>query len=974
MSDASSHKPAPSAPAGSSATSRIVSGGSSHSRGALIDGQMTVISSRPPVPGLSLGRGAPPLLESGGLVEGDRLGQFLLQKFVGGGGMGIVFRALDTTLNREVAVKVLSRDQSADDETLRRFRNEAQSAARLDHDNIARVHYVGEDRGVHYIVFEFIEGVNIRDLVDQKGPLALDQAISYTYQIAEALEHASQRAVIHRDIKPSNVLITPDGKAKLVDMGLARLHQLAHAANDLTASGVTLGTFDYISPEQARDPRSADVRSDMYSLGCSFFYMLTGRPPFPDGTVLQKLLQHQADHPPDPRGVRPELPAEVARILARLLAKNPAQRYQQPGELIHELAALGDRLGMQLRSPRTAWVPPRPSGPIARWQHHLPWVVPMAALLLIVVGLDFYWSSGSPEIAGPLLTPTITQRAIEPSPASGPPAVNLPRPGSTEPRGAPIGPAILPTEQLPANPAPVVESPDEAALAPPSNGLADALEQDKPGVAPDWFQRLATSMGVDVNFEHWAARGSASAGRGMQFPPRPRAGTSEDAAAPAEDAAPGSNPAPATTKPLGVRSSPLIVGDEGGAHTYASLHAACSNAKNGDVIELRFNGRRHEKPITISNIKLTIRAGQGYQPVVVFRPEIIDAVKYLPSMLSVAGGQLHVSNVHWELDLPRNVPAEWALFETRRAELLQFQRCTFTIRNASLGQSAYHASVAFFDIKAPPGTGSIAMDPTVMEEQIVTINLQHCLARGEAAFMRDNELQAVRLNWDNGLLATSEQLLMAAGGPAQPRQLGHVQLNLRHVTAMIHGGLALLTNREDAPYQLLTEINCDDSIFVTTARAALVEQRGADRVDEYATRLQWSGDHDFFDGFDVFWRILNTANETASKQLRFEGWQNLWRKQSRWQVAGKSAVRWRGLPGAERAFSTHTPSDYALESDGANNPVLGGASDGLDAGCVARQLPMLPPEERTEPKPAPRSAPALPRNLDGSIPRNLDGS
>src|SRR6185369_4798827 len=108
-----------------------------------------------------------------------------------------------------------------------RFRNEAQSAARLDHDNIARVHYVGEDRGVHYIVFEFIEGINLRDLVEQKGPLSLDEAVSYTYQIAQALEHASQRAVIHRDIKPSNVLITPEGRAKLVDMGLARLHQVA---------------------------------------------------------------------------------------------------------------------------------------------------------------------------------------------------------------------------------------------------------------------------------------------------------------------------------------------------------------------------------------------------------------------------------------------------------------------------------------------------------------------------------------------------------------------------------------------------------------------------------------------------------------------------------------------------------------------------------------------------------------------------
>src|SRR5262249_16728480 len=144
-------------------------GGSSAARAALGDGQRTVISSRPPVPNLDFQGRLP--LDTAGLWEGEQLGQFVLEKFIGGGGMGIVFRALDTTLNREVAVKVLSRDQGADDETLRRFRNEAQSAARLNHDNIARVFYVGEDRGVHYIVFEFIEGVNIRDLVEQHGPL-----------------------------------------------------------------------------------------------------------------------------------------------------------------------------------------------------------------------------------------------------------------------------------------------------------------------------------------------------------------------------------------------------------------------------------------------------------------------------------------------------------------------------------------------------------------------------------------------------------------------------------------------------------------------------------------------------------------------------------------------------------------------------------------------------------------------------------
>ena len=177
------------------------------------------------------------------------------------------------------------------------------------------------------------------------------------------------------------MLITPDGKAKLVDMGLARLNQVAQADNDLTASGVTLGTFDYISPEQARDPRSADVRSDLYSLGCSFFYMLTGRPPFPDGTVLQKLLQHQADHPPDPRSVRPELPLEVTWILARLLAKNPAQRYQQPGELIGRAGGAGRQAGDAIWAARVPrWRAAAADSAGGAGAHHLPWIVPLAAL------------------------------------------------------------------------------------------------------------------------------------------------------------------------------------------------------------------------------------------------------------------------------------------------------------------------------------------------------------------------------------------------------------------------------------------------------------------------------------------------------------------------------------------------------------------------------------------------------------------
>lgn len=322
----------------------------------------------------------------GQLLIGKRLEHYELVEFVGGGGMGAVFRAIDTRLGRTVAVKVLSRDQN-DEETIRRFRNEAQSAARLDHPHIARVHYVGEDAGWNYIVFEFIEGINLRDYIYAHGVLSVSDALGYTLQVAEALQHAASRDVVHRDIKPSNILLMNDGQVKLVDMGLARLHQVETSSEDLTASGVTLGTFDYISPEQARDPRIADVRSDIYSLGCTLYFWLAGQPPFPDGTALQKLLKHNSDQPPDLRQFREDLPAGVMQLVTKMLSKKPSQRYQTPAELITEIHRLGQQLGITpqitAHSGVSVTLPPAPW-----WERALPWVLPFAALAVLLVFIE----------------------------------------------------------------------------------------------------------------------------------------------------------------------------------------------------------------------------------------------------------------------------------------------------------------------------------------------------------------------------------------------------------------------------------------------------------------------------------------------------------------------------------------------------------------------------------------------------------
>lgn len=276
-------------------------------------------------------------------IAGRRLGHFELIETIGSGGMAAVLKARDTQLGRTVALKILPPQAARDPESVTRFKQEARAAAALDHENIARVYFCGEDQGLHFIAFEFVEGINLRQLIDRQGPLPAGDCVRYMLQVAAGLNHAAERGVVHRDIKPANIIITPDGRAKIVDMGLARLDSEA-VNGGVTQSGVTLGTFDYISPEQALDPRRTDVRSDIYSLGCTFYHALTGRPPVPEGTAARKLRAHQFESPLDPRLLNPAIPDELAVVLARMMAKQPAERYQTPLELIAHLKGLAERL------------------------------------------------------------------------------------------------------------------------------------------------------------------------------------------------------------------------------------------------------------------------------------------------------------------------------------------------------------------------------------------------------------------------------------------------------------------------------------------------------------------------------------------------------------------------------------------------------------------------------------------------------
>lgn len=263
-------------------------------------------------------------------------GRYVIEKKLGEGGMGAVYRAVDSTLKRIVALKILPREKAQNEILVKRFQAEAQAAAQLRHKNIVCVYDSGEHDGYLYIAMEYIDGIDVQDLVLRKGGLSVKRSLDIIKQVARALEHAYEQTIVHRDIKPANLLIDRDGNVKLADMGLARSIAETEEAG-ITRAGTTVGTVDYMSPEQARDSKSADCRSDMYSLAATWYHMLAGKPPFPNGDLLNKITAHATQTPPDPRDVRPNIPESVVHIMHKMLEKKPARRYQTPAELIHDL-------------------------------------------------------------------------------------------------------------------------------------------------------------------------------------------------------------------------------------------------------------------------------------------------------------------------------------------------------------------------------------------------------------------------------------------------------------------------------------------------------------------------------------------------------------------------------------------------------------------------------------------------------------
>lgn len=279
--------------------------------------------------------------------------RYKLRGLLGSGGMGAVYKAEHRLMERFVALKVIRPELTASPQAVERFRREVKAAARLSHPNIVAALDAEQAGEVHFLVMEYVEGISLDRLLAQQGTLAPAQACALVRQAALGLAHAHEKGMIHRDIKPQNLMVTRGGQVKILDLGLARLAAPSQLDFDVaepgaaapadaarTSAGMFLGTPDYIAPEQARDPRSADARSDIYSLGCTLYYLLTGQPPFPGGTAEEKLAAHDAKRPPLVTSLRAGIPPEVASLVERMLAKNPAERPGTASEVAKALQPL----------------------------------------------------------------------------------------------------------------------------------------------------------------------------------------------------------------------------------------------------------------------------------------------------------------------------------------------------------------------------------------------------------------------------------------------------------------------------------------------------------------------------------------------------------------------------------------------------------------------------------------------------------
>ncbi len=275
---------------------------------------------------------------------GQVLGEFRLLHRLGRGGMGQVYLAEQTSLKRKVALKLLHPELASNERSLMRFKAEAENVARATHANIVQIYVINQDKGVHYLALEYVEGRNLRDFIEKKGTPELSLGLHIMVQVAAALQRASELGIIHRDIKPENILLTKKGEVKVADFGLSRCFA-EEGQQTITQSQVTMGTPLYMSPEQV-ERKTVDTRTDIYSFGVTCYHMFTGTPPFRGTSPIEVAYQHVHKDPQPLAEIRPDLPPALCAIIGKMMAKKPEDRYQSAREIVRDINQLREALNL----------------------------------------------------------------------------------------------------------------------------------------------------------------------------------------------------------------------------------------------------------------------------------------------------------------------------------------------------------------------------------------------------------------------------------------------------------------------------------------------------------------------------------------------------------------------------------------------------------------------------------------------------
>jgi serine/threonine protein kinase len=820
-----------------------------------------------------------------------RIGKYEVLAHIATGGMGAVYKARDTENGNEVALKVLSPEMAAKPSMVERFRREAKHAAKLQHENVVTLHEFGEANRTCYLVMEFVNGVDLHEYIHRQGALDPNEALEIILQGCRALDHAYEQGLVHRDIKPSNFLLTQhEGRrvVKLTDLGLAR-----EASNEefrVTRAGTTVGTLDYMSPEQARDSGLADIRSDLYSLGGTWFHLLAGHAPFPKGGLGERLHRILHETAPDVRQFNPRVSEEMAAVLHRLLAKRPSQRYQTPAELLRDLEAL--QRGEPLLTPRQALehlaqdegevVEPRKKSRRGGDGRRTPRSVPNRA------GADTKSSKSTMEVPiakeeeshPPYLWYGIVGAAAIVLAVAL--AIGLSLRRGHRDKALVETPNVTPTLQ----PIPVV--PKTATPNPPPR-------QDKP---------------PDKNDERTLV---VSPPKKPNWPALYRRTEPFDAAALRKEIdAPWNTPA--ATGP----TVEWIVGrfpSDPSGKTFASLAAACKAIPDGatGILELRDNGPFFDVSAAVAGRSVVIRAAKGYHPLLVWDVQrMLDERRRNrrtpaeqsdpPVFLNVKHGNLTLQDVHLAFQWP-DVPSEGAAVLRVEDGDLDVRDCTFSVA----GKPRDGITLAHF----------------VSDKlQTARCRFTRCHARGGKMSVLDLRAPGANVLFDHCLLVGDDTpLLRVRASDAKATHLQAVR------STMICG-----KNLVELRPQAATD---RDPAFDWLGWDALLTRKNPEVGGEL---LRLVGD---FGSRQLKWRAVNClyagwgnllAGSTSIAGTDLAAWQHLWNRR---EGDAAQADRW---PAAVSPELAETP---ATAYRTANSPVAFAASTSSEEllGCDLDRLP-----------------------------------